>query len=238
MNTTNILIGRSFTADGLPIEGSGVLLERNSPTARLLLAQQDTVIIANPVTKEYGAAVLVKNKHGKEVLQGLGIIPPASVGPPPHIHPSYDETFTVLEGSFDFLLNGKTLRIGEGETIVVKKGTAHTFKPAATDSVCSFLLEADPPGKLNEVIRTIWGLALDGKTNAKGQPKDFWQGIAIGHELADDTLFVSPPPFVQKLLFKWFGKTATKRGYKGIYDTYTADDFWKKRVEQLATASV
>jgi quercetin dioxygenase-like cupin family protein len=235
MNTTTLLIGRCFTADRLPIEGSGVLLERNSPTARLLLAQRDTVIIANPITREYGAAVWLKNKEGEAVLKGLGIIPPASVGPPPHIHPNYDETFTVLEGCFDFLLNGKTVRIAEGETMVVKKGTAHTFKPAANNRVCSFLLEANPPGKLNEVIRTIWGLALDGKTNSKGQPSNFFQGIAIGHELADDTLFVSPPPFIQRALFKLLGKTATKKGYKGIYDTYSADDFWRKRVEQLDT---
>jgi mannose-6-phosphate isomerase-like protein (cupin superfamily) len=231
MSEDTIFIGRKLNEQGKPVEGTGVALDKDSPTAKLLLAQ-NTVIIANPVTKEYGAAVKVKNEHGQIITKGLGIIPPNSVGPPEHIHPTYDETFTVVEGKFEFLLNKKSIIMSEGETVVVKRGTAHTFKPA-DKKVCSFLLEANPQGKLNEVIRTIWGLALDGKTNSKGQPNEFWQGIAIGNELKDDTLFVSPPPFVQRFMFKLFGQTALKKGFKGIYDKYSEDNFWTSRIEQL-----
>lgn len=231
MSTGTIIIGRTLDAQGNPVEGTGVVLTKNSPTATLL-AGQNTVIIANPITKEYGAAISAQDR-GQLVVKGLGIIPPGSLGPPEHIHPSYDETFTVVEGSFDFLLNKKTTRISAGETVTVKRGTAHTFKPADQKRVCSFLLEANPPGKLNEVIRTIWGLAVDGKTDAKGQPKEFWQGIAIGSELKDDTLFVSPPPALQRLLFKLFGQTAKRKGYQGIYDKYSSDNFWTSHVEQL-----
>ena len=230
MNET-ITIGRTINAQGLPVEGSGVSLDLNSPTAKLLLAQ-DVVIISNPVTKEYGASIQVMNERGESIEKGLGIIPPHSIGPPMHIHPNYDETFTVVEGAFEFILNKKPIIIKEGETITVKRGITHTFKSAEENKVCSFLLEANPEGKLNEVIRTIWGLAHDGKTNSKGQPKEFLQGIAIGNELKDDTLFVSPPPFIQRFMFKLLGKTATKKGFKGIYDKYTDDSFWTSKVEQ------
>lgn len=233
MNEDTIIVGRTLNASGVAIEGTGVLLKKNSPTAKLLLAQ-DTVIIANPVTREYGASVWVKNETGQFVPKGLGIIPPQSIGPPKHIHPTYDETFTVLEGRFSFLLNKRAIIIGEGETIVVKRGMAHTFSPADPGKVCSFLLEANPPGRLSEVIRTIWGLALDGKTNSKGQPKEFWQGIAIGSELRDDTIFASPPPLLQRILFKLLGPAANKKGYRGIYDKYSADSFWISRIEQLS----
>jgi quercetin dioxygenase-like cupin family protein len=230
--TETITIGQMLGYNATPIPGTGVVLNKYSPTAQLLLAQQ-TVLISNPVTQEYGAKVKVRNDKGELVFKGLGIIPPGCIGPPEHIHPTYDESFTVLEGSFDFLMNKKSRTIYEGETLIVKRGTPHTFKPADMTRINSMLVEANPPGKLQEVIRTIWGLAHDGKTNDKGQPKEFWQGIAIGYELQDDTLFVSPPPFVQRLMFTMFGKTALRKGYKGIYDKYVADSFWLERVQQM-----
>jgi quercetin dioxygenase-like cupin family protein len=232
MKNESILIGRTLNPDGKPVEGTGILLDINSPTAKLLLAQQ-TVIISNPVTKEYGAQVLVPNEWGETVIKGLGIIPPQSIGPPEHIHPNYEETFTVVEGSFVFLLNRKPHVIKQGEKMVVKRGITHTFKPADKEKMCSFLLEANPPGKLNEVIRTIWGLALEGKTDSKGKPKGILQGIAIGNELKDDTLIASPPLFVQRFMFMLFGKKAARKGFRGIYDKYTSDSFWKGRVEQI-----
>lgn len=232
MKRETIRIGQMKNDLGQPVPDSGVELYKDSPTARLLLAQP-TIIITNVITKEYGARVHVTDKDGQIVIKGLGIIPPGCIGPPEHIHPTYDETFTVVEGSFEFLMNKKIHIAREGDTIVVPRGTAHTFRPADRERVCSFILEADPPGKLEEVVRTIFGLALEGKTNAKGQPNDFWQTIAIGSELKEDTLFVSPPPAIQKLLFNLFGKTARRKGYQGIYERYSDDEFWIKRVCQL-----
>lgn len=232
MENTAITIGRTLNIDGKPLEDTGVVLQKDSVTAKLLLANH-TVVLANPITKEYGALIEVRDDQNQIVKKGLGIIPPNASGPPKHIHPHYDEIFTVVEGAFDFFMDNKMVRINQGETVIVKKGIAHSFKPAQKNTVCSFLVQADPPGKLNEVIRTVWGLALDGKTNKKGQPNEFWQGIAIGKELKDDTLFVSPPPFIQKLMFSIFGKIASEKGYKGIYEKYSSDDFWIKRIEQI-----
>ncbi|MGX7666379.1 cupin domain-containing protein [Flavobacterium pedocola] len=225
-------IGQTLDKTGNPLPGTGVTLDKNSPTAKLLLSQQ-TVIISNPITKEYGAELKIKKDNGEVEIKGLGIIPPGCLGPPEHIHPGYNETFTVVEGSFDFLMNKKTIRVSEGETVIVPKSTSHTFKPADSSKVCSFLVSSDPPGKLQEVIRTVWALAHEGKTDHKGQPNEFWQGIAIGYELKDDTLFASPPPFIQKIMFKLFGKTALKKGYKGINDVYVTDDYWIKKVNQI-----
>lgn len=232
MDSNTIIIGRSMDSYGKPLLHTGVKIHKGSKTNQLL-SSQNTVIISNPVTKEYGALLNFTNADGKQISKGLGIIPPGSLGPPKHIHPQYDETFTVIEGSFLFFLNNKTSTVKEGETLTVKKGTAHTFKPADNSKVSAFILEANPPGKLNEVIRTIWGLAHDGKTKPNGQPSEFLQGIAIGCELEQDTLFVSPPPFIQKTFFKLFGKMAAKKGFKGIYEKYTSDDFWMSRVEQF-----
>ncbi len=231
MKKNTLFIGRTLNAQGKPVPGTGIELPLNSKITQLLHSQK-TVIISNPVTKEYGAMISLKNENGISINKGLGIIPPDSIGPPKHIHPEYDEIFTVVEGTFLFTINNNTRIVSEGEKIIVARGTAHTFKPAE-NKICAFLLEANPPGKLNEVIRTIWGLAHDGKTNTRGQPREFLQGIAIGCELEHDTLFVSPPPFIQKTFFKLFRKLAFRKGFRGIYEKYSDDKFWISRVEQV-----
>jgi quercetin dioxygenase-like cupin family protein len=106
------------------------------------------------------ARVQVQNSNGTLTTKGLGIIPPGCIGPPKHIHPSYSEEFTIVEGSFYFYLGNKKQMINSGEVVVVPPGTAHTFQPANTSQVNSFLVEAKPAGKLEEVIKTVWALGI------------------------------------------------------------------------------
>jgi len=53
-------------------------------------------------------------------------------GPPPHIHHAEDECFYVLEGSFSFLHEDRTLGGGPGMFLRVPKGVLHTFSNAGT----------------------------------------------------------------------------------------------------------
>lgn len=104
--------------------------------------------------------------------------------------------------------------------------------PTYGNTMASFLVEAKPVGKLNEVVHTIFGLAHDQKLVKKGRP-GIWHGIAIGKELSNDTYFSSPPVAIQRFMFRLFGKTATAKGYKAIYPEYGEDDFWRRKVEQI-----
>jgi len=49
-------------------------------------------------------------------------------GPPPHFHTGYSESFYVLEGSMEFLVNGQTVFLEEGDAIDLPPNTPHTFK--------------------------------------------------------------------------------------------------------------
>lgn len=227
---TSFIIGRTLDVNGQPINGTGLTLEKDGPTCRLLFSQKNIVLFTNPITREFGAVVKI-NENGKVATKGLGIVPPGAAGPPSHVHPSYEEAFEVLEGRFVFVMNKKEMKVESGDKIVVPPGVAHTFRPYG-DTVASFLVEARPAGRLNEVVHTIFGLAHDNKLDKKGRP-NFWQGIAIGSELSNDTYFTNPPVGIQRILFRLFGKAAATRGYKAIYPEYMEDDFWKKRVEQI-----
>lgn len=53
---------------------------------------------------------------------------PAGEGPPLHIHHHEDEVIQVLDGAFEFWLDGATRRLTPGEAIFLPRGVAHTFR--------------------------------------------------------------------------------------------------------------
>ena len=49
-------------------------------------------------------------------------------GPPPHVHHREDESFYVLQGEFEFVVDDSTTRAGMGSLIYVPRGTLHAHK--------------------------------------------------------------------------------------------------------------
>jgi len=49
-------------------------------------------------------------------------------GPPPHIHRREDETFEVLEGEYEFTVDGKSFVARKGATIFAPRGIPHTYR--------------------------------------------------------------------------------------------------------------
>ena len=62
-----------------------------------------------------------------------------------HKHDNEDEMFLVIKGSFKMELRDKTLNIGEGEFVIIPKGTEH--RPVAETEVHVMLFE--PESTLN-----------------------------------------------------------------------------------------
>jgi quercetin dioxygenase-like cupin family protein len=55
------------------------------------------------------------------------LVPPAG-GPPPHIHRREDETFYLVDGEIEFLLDDETVMAGPGDFVNVPRGTVHRFR--------------------------------------------------------------------------------------------------------------
>ena len=45
-------------------------------------------------------------------------------GPPVHVHPNSEESFDVLEGELEFLVDGKWSTVGAGGSVTVPAGVA------------------------------------------------------------------------------------------------------------------
>lgn len=54
--------------------------------------------------------------------------PPPAFRLVPHRHRDHDETIHVVEGTFEFVLEGRTRQLGPGDTAHVPRGSAHDIR--------------------------------------------------------------------------------------------------------------
>jgi mannose-6-phosphate isomerase-like protein (cupin superfamily) len=66
-------------------------------------------------------------------------------GPPPHVHHREDESFYVIEGEYEFLIDGRTVRVGAGSLLYFPKGTLHAHRGVG-ESAGRMLLTQTPGG--------------------------------------------------------------------------------------------
>ena len=69
--------------------------------------------------------VLTSETNGSYTI--LDVIHPPNVGPASHMHPKGSETFYIIEGDYEFILNEEPLTGKPGDVIFVPKGTPHRF---------------------------------------------------------------------------------------------------------------
>jgi quercetin dioxygenase-like cupin family protein len=81
-------------------------------------------------------------------------VPPAGVPPPPHIHPTQTESFEVVEGPFELMVDGVWRTLQTGEEASVPPRVLHTFRnrSAATKVVHS---THTPPGRFEDFIEQL-----------------------------------------------------------------------------------
>lgn len=69
-------------------------------------------------------------------------------GPPPHVQHHEDEAFCVLEGEYEFLVEGRTINARAGSLIYVPKGNLHAHKNVGEEP--GRMLVSQTPGGLHE----------------------------------------------------------------------------------------
>ncbi len=94
-------------------------------------------------------------------------------GPPLHTHPSA-ETFTILEGQFEFSGldegEGYTIRATPGDTVFIPGGAPHTYKAVGDTPGRAMLVLT--PGTEMERFFTEAGVRVTGEQLAPGGPPD------------------------------------------------------------------
>jgi quercetin dioxygenase-like cupin family protein len=101
-----------------------------------------------PVEYDFGgsrARVLVPGASTGNAWCLLEIFSPAGRATPLHRHEREDETLVVLEGALDVTVDGRHHRLLPGESIVLPRGTAHTFRNPTADTA-RYLVICTPAG--------------------------------------------------------------------------------------------
>jgi quercetin dioxygenase-like cupin family protein len=131
-----------------------------------------------------GIPILIRI-HGRDTGGVVSVVESHDVpggGPPPHIHSREDETFQVIEGEYEFTVDGKSFVARKGTTIFAPRGIPHTYRYLG-----------QTPGRLMCVITPA---GFEGFFEAVGaltpeQQQDIPRVIAIGKEFGLEFL---PPP--------------------------------------------
>ncbi len=172
----------------------------------------------NPVTGERAVVRVSPDENGGGLMVADLYIRPGGAVVGEHIHPSIEERFTVLRGRVGFKLAGRKAVAEPGQTLVLPPGVAHDWWNAGTEEAL-VRVEIRPGARFQDMVLNIFGLAQDGKTNAKGLP-GLLQLSLFAPEFSDVVVFTTPPPAVQRILFGTLGPIARLLGYRGSYPQY------------------
>jgi mannose-6-phosphate isomerase-like protein (cupin superfamily) len=78
------------------------------------------------------------------------VVTQPGAGPPPHVQHREDEALYVLEGEYEFLVDGHTLRAWAGSLVYVPKGALHAHRNVG--EVPGRMLTTHTPGDLYELF--------------------------------------------------------------------------------------
>ena len=89
------------------------------------------------------------------------IASPPGCGPPPHVQHREDESYYLLGGEYEFLVEGRVFRVGARSLIYVPRGTLHAHKYAG-EGTGRLLLSQTPGGSHERFFEEIGEPAVDG----------------------------------------------------------------------------
>jgi Cupin domain len=144
----------------------------------------------NPVTGERGAVrVPPRQSNGHLLVVDLYVRPGRAVAGE-HVHPAATETFTVVRGELAVRRDGRELRAGPGTRL-----------------------------RFVELIRQLFLLAQDGRTDARGRPAPL-RAAVLGWEFADTIRFTTLPAPLQRLLVGVLYPLARATGHRALDPAY------------------
>lgn len=155
---------------------------------------------------------------GGERLTGDLYIRPGGAVAGKHTHCYITERFQVLAGTVRFHLDGRDELARPGEQVEVRPEVVHDWWNVGDDEA-HVLVDIRPAERFELMIENLYGLANDGKANARGVPRLLPLAL-FAREFRREGEFIRPPRIVQRILFGALAPLARARGYKAINPEY------------------
>ena len=145
--------------------------------------------------------------RGENLLVDLWLEPGGNL--PPHLHPRQEERWSVVEGSAGFQFGAEKITItpADGE-IVVGPDTVHALSSVSPEEA-HLRCEAVPALRLRQFLEESAAAAREGMFTRRGLPRGLrgarWAANFL-KEYREETVFLSPPPLVQRLAIALFAR--------------------------------
>lgn len=144
----------------------------------------------NPATRETGRIITGGGDTDGRYMQSEIRVRPGGGVSVVHRHATITERFEVLEGELTILLDGKTRTLAAGEQLTIPPGAVHHYANGSrADAV--FRCDVWPAARFEAMVVTMFALAMEGKTDAKGAPSPLQLAVILG-EYADVMEVVGP----------------------------------------------
>jgi quercetin dioxygenase-like cupin family protein len=116
-----------------------------------------TAVKSFPVLGDHVDMLVTQDMTGGASATLVETSPPGG-GPPPHQHQNEDETFFVVEGEYEFLVDGQWVKASTGDSCYRARGTVHTFRNcgATTGKILIFVT----PGGFQSYLEEISPLSV------------------------------------------------------------------------------
>lgn len=195
-------------------------------------------VYENPVTGERAVVRLgTEESDGGRLVVDLYVAPGGAVAGE-HVHQDIEEIFTVVRGTVGFRLDGREDVASPTRRLVVSPRTVHDWWNAGQEEahvIVELRAEKRRLDRFELMISTLYGLARDGETDARGKP-GILQASLLAREFDDVMVFTKPPRFVQRLLFGTLAPVAHLLGFRASYPEYGRSGFvevepWLDRIE-------
>jgi len=179
--------------------------------------------IVHPLTGERLTFLQTAATTGGDLLKISVDMAPGGTLARPHVHPRAVEEFEVLSGRIQLKASGETRVAEAGESIVVPSGAAHVWGNPFDDQA-TITVAIRPALKLEIFFETLFGLASDGKLNAKTQMPSFLQMVLIAHEYREEVTLPGVAGMATRGLGAAIAPLARARGYRSRYPQYSDYD--------------
>jgi quercetin dioxygenase-like cupin family protein len=103
---------------------------------------------------------------------------PGAVGPPKHLHPIQDESWTVLEGALSVFVDDGWRTLSEGEALSIPPHTVHTLRNQS-DDVVRFRDVHMPALDFQDYIEALHRQAAAGRISSRMTPSTLIHGAMV-----------------------------------------------------------
>jgi quercetin dioxygenase-like cupin family protein len=172
--------------------------------------------IENPVTGERIVFHKTSRETNGEAVVIECFVQPGGTVAAAHVHPSQEERFEVLRGSVGFRVGRDRFVAGPGERVTVPARTKHQFWNAG-DGEAHFACEVRPALQFEQLLETMFALAVDGKTNRKGMPNPMRLAV-IARAHFDTVRLPFPPAWMQRAALAMGAPLGRLLGYRSTYE--------------------